>query len=385
MIRTIFIVLICACVLMGCTNQNTPLSDKDVIVLDSANLSQQPNAKIHLPISFYKKFEGVIGSDTVLVDLTKKDTVLTVTYFDSRIGENSILYGRVGSDGTFDLFAIYHKEINFSGSFSNETSISGIWTDASTRDTLKFSMSEKTDNVIAVSFEELHRTNCRVRDKMESSGNSNASDSICSRIDLDFIKVAASTQEATQNMNKVITSMVCAFSNSRDKCNAIDELMNAVDSIKQEDAAYQLYIGCSLVTNESDILCVKVQQSLFMLDAAHPSSNGFYCNFDIKTGKQLTLDDLIQKKYMIQFNKLAEKKFGEENGYEEWSFPNGKFKLRSDFAITNTGLLFTYYPDEIGSYILGTPQIHIPYEDFQNMIKPNGLIQELMKNRKFLN
>jgi hypothetical protein len=112
---------------------------------------------------------------------------------------------------------------------------------------------------------------------------------------------------------------------------------------------------------------------------AHPQNEGIFYNFDIRTGKQILLDDLLIQNYETTLNKIGEQKFVETNGSDMWHFEKGKFEVNRDFAITPGGLLFSYDQYEIGPYVMGAPQVFISYKDIDNLIKPNGLLEAWRK------
>ena len=59
-----------------------------------------------------------------------------------------------------------------------------------------------------------------------------------------------------------------------------------------------------------------------------------------------------------------------------WDFEPGNFKLNENFAISTGGLLFTFNPYEIGPYVMGAPQVFIPYKEMKDLINKNGLLAQ---------
>lgn len=351
---------------------------------------QTSQAFIQLPNFFYKKFTGSIGDISIVMDLTKKDSVLTGQYYYTKVGVPLTLNGYVSSDGKFSLSEMndkYEETGKFEGSFLSDKLVSGTWTNSKSKKALTFKLSEKTDNVVSVSFDKRHSENCKNAEKNKKHPTADASlwDKLCTTLDLDLIIITAPSKEISQKVNETIKNLVCGLGFDEKKYSSIDDLMTSVNSV-EDDAGYELSIGSSLVTNDNDILCIRIRHSFYCCDAPHEFSSSNYYNFDIRTGKQILLDDLLIQNYETTLNKIAEEKFVETNGSDDWDFSDdwyfekGNFELNRDFAITPGGLLFSYDPYEIGPYAMGAVEVFISYKDIDNLIKPNGLLEAWRKN-----
>lgn len=364
-----------------------------VFILTSYNSNSTQNpatghtrqAVIQPPNFFYKKFIGSIGDISIVMDLTKEDSVLTGQYYYTKVGVPLTLNGSVSSEGKFSLSEMndkYEETGKFEGSFLSDKSVSGTWTNSKTKKTLAFNLSEKTDNVVSVLFDSRHSENCINAEKNKKQHSADASpwDTLCTTLDLDLIIITAPSKEISEKINNTIKSLVCDFEIGDKKYSSIGELMTSVNSPIEEGLGFELFIGSSLVTNDNNILCISIGQSTYDFGTAHPFSSSNYYNFDIRTGKQISLDDLLIQNYETTLNKIAEEKFVETNGPQGWDFEQGKFKLNRDFAITPGGLLFSYDRYEIGCYANGAPQVFISYKDIDNLIKPNGLLEVWRKN-----
>jgi Protein of unknown function (DUF3298) len=351
----------------------------------SSASGQTTQAAIQLPNSFYKKFVGSIDDISIVMDLTKRDSVLTGQCYHTTVGIPLTLNGHISSDGKFYLSEMndkYEETGKFDGFFLSGKSISGTWTDPKTKKTLSFNLTEKTDNVVAISFYNRHSENCKnaEKNKKQHSADAIAWDTLCTTLDLELIQVTAPSNKATQKINEAIKKIACGLGSDNTKYSSVDDLMNSVNSV-EDDVGYELSISSSLVTNDQDILSVSIGESYYGFGDAHPSSRSTYHNFDIRTGKEITLDELLTQEYETTLNQIAEKKFIETNGSDGWDFEKGKFKLNRNFAITPSGLLFSYNQYEIGCYAMGAPEVFIAYNDIDNLIKPNGLLETWRKKQ----
>ncbi len=107
---------------------------------------------------------------------------------------------------------------------------------------------------------------------------------------------------------------------------------------------------------------------------AHPNSFTQLLNFDLKTGKPLTWQDLLLDEEALKT--LAESRFKQarklpENAdlTREGFFWDGAFVLPENFAFTEQGLLFHYNPYEVAAYALGPTRFTIPYAELEGLVR----------------
>ncbi len=113
---------------------------------------------------------------------------------------------------------------------------------------------------------------------------------------------------------------------------------------------------------------------------AHPFSGRRYSVLSLKDASQIILPDLLNPGYETALNVAAEKifrqvrKLKEEETPEEqgFSFPNDVFSVNDNFGVLKEGLDFIFNPYEIAPYALGPTQFLVPYEDIQELIRPDG-------------
>ncbi len=108
-------------------------------------------------------------------------------------------------------------------------------------------------------------------------------------------------------------------------------------------------------------------------------SNGStsYFNFDKKTGKQLSNDDLIKDKKA--FLALAEKKFrelqqvpeGESINSTGYMFENDTFALPINIGFENNEMVLLYNPYEVASYADGIIEIRFAVSEVQDLLAIN--------------
>ena len=150
---------------------------------------------------------------------------------------------------------------------------------------------------------------------------------------------------------------------------------------------YELTIDVLL--NSPTLMSLRMHKLEFTGGAhANPWTN--YLNLDLKTGKELTLNDLLTGDYQSQLLAVAESQFKEstnlapdtnllETNYE---FSTGNFMLPENFSIGKNGLSFHYNPYDLGPFALGVISFEIPYKEILNMINKDLLVLEMVAVEK---
>jgi nitrate reductase cytochrome c-type subunit len=126
------------------------------------------------------------------------------------------------------------------------------------------------------------------------------------------------------------------------------------------------------------LLCLHTNTYWYM-GGAHPVSMEYYYNYDRKTLKKLSLDDIFEKGYDAKLLAIAEGIFrkneqlkpedplNQDNGY---FFENGKFLLNDNFQLTPKSIKFLYNVYEIKAYAEGVTELEIPLSEVQALMKP---------------
>jgi hypothetical protein len=178
-----------------------------------------------------------------------------------------------------------------------------------------------------------------------------------------------------QELRALITKDIGGF---RDDFQAPEERMGAVGSYY--DAEYWV----SLSTPQLVSLTFGV--STYYEGAAHPNHHTIAFNYDLTTGRLLTLKDLFKpgsdylqviSDYTIQ---ALKEKLGEDAD-EEW-IQRGAGANEENYKswnVTKTGLVVTFDPYQVVYYAAGPQEITIPYSVLRNVIDPEGPLAKLVK------
>ena len=110
---------------------------------------------------------------------------------------------------------------------------------------------------------------------------------------------------------------------------------------------------------------------------AHGSYGTYFINLDPKSGKRVTLSDLLKPGYESALLKAGEEEFRNslelqdsvtysDAGYE---FPNDVFQLNDNYGFTKEGIRFVFNIYEVAPYVLGAQDFVIPYEKIKDWLK----------------
>ncbi|MBD3167402.1 DUF3298 domain-containing protein [bacterium] len=107
---------------------------------------------------------------------------------------------------------------------------------------------------------------------------------------------------------------------------------------------------------------------------AHPYGERKMASFDLATGKQLDLEDIVHAPEKLPA--LGEKFFRRAHGYShdtDWAetpyfYETGGFVLSEKFGLTEEGLVFWYDPYEIAPYSEGPSRFAIPWDALQRIL-----------------
>ncbi|MFZ4581469.1 MAG: DUF3298 domain-containing protein [Paludibacter sp.] len=148
--------------------------------------------------------------------------------------------------------------------------------------------------------------------------------------------------------------------------------------------------GFSLL-NDENIYSYGINRYVFM-GGAHGLNTINYYNFNLKTGKLITENDLFLKNTGAKLTELIKKRIVEQSkeddntqpikNLEKTDFWIDAIKPNGNFYITDESLNYVFNPYEIGPYYLGITEVQLPYERLKNILKPNATINYLIKKDK---
>ncbi len=138
-----------------------------------------------------------------------------------------------------------------------------------------------------------------------------------------------------------------------------------------------------VVLNESGLLCLRLFHTEYT-GGAHGNHVASHVTFDLSSGDELTLDDMLKPGALDELTKLAEAALRSEHGLkpedslaEKGPLFEDTFELNDNWFLTAEGLGFSFDPYEIGPYAAGFIEPLIPFDQLKPLIKKGSLLEKL--------
>jgi hypothetical protein len=145
---------------------------------------------------------------------------------------------------------------------------------------------------------------------------------------------------------------------------------------------FRLNTNTYVIRQDSSILLIQLSGRKFL-----GSARGYYLtnfiNWNTKTRKKITLQDILYDGYQMELNTIGEKIFRKEEKLSDsaslkpdYLFKEGKFSLNDNFLITPIGIRFLYNQNEIKPYPAAETSLLIPYSQIKSLLRPNSVVTQ---------
>lgn len=352
--------------------------------------------------------EGTIGGKArvnmqLLLSLGGEDgNAIRGTYHYAAVGDAISLLGSIDGDEDFEMeefmgHGSWETTGTFSGRWNREYGddpaplrMSGTWSSPDGKRQLPFLLEEVREDGIAplkvYKFSEVYSLNGMERSQelhlLQVHGETPAIDAVNRRLRawaMDW--QAPMDEEATPR--------------SPEHAPDLKELALAVRALlptEEEKADLDLSFSDSLTFDDSmeislnrrDLLSVSAQRYSFT-GGAHGNSIAEHLTFDLETGKELTLDELLKPGWNEAVRALAEatlrRAYGlkpEDSLHEEGPLQVETLELNGNWHLTAEGLGFCYDPYEIAAYAVGFIHPVIRYRDLKDWIRPDAPLARML-------
>ncbi|PID99928.1 MAG: hypothetical protein CSA79_05945 [Thiothrix nivea] len=213
----------------------------------------------------------------------------------------------------------------------------------------------------------------------------NTQNHLCATVTFSYPQLSSDAKpELAEKLNRfILQQMVDNPAGSADATTTPQQLAEAfIDEYRQTPNpfnSWELERNLKIVFVTQDMLTLLFEEYGYT-GGAHPFSGRRYSVLSLKDASQIILPDLLNPGYETALNVAAERIFRqvrrlkEEETLEEqgFSFPNDVFAVNDNFGVLKEGLDFIFNPYEIAPYALGPTQFLVPYEDIQELIRPDG-------------
>lgn len=324
----------------------------------------------------YYHLEGTVGSQKISMDVVKNQKSIKGTHFYYHIGEPLILTGKeeegvwklnesnLNNDETGNWELKWNGSV-LTGTWYNKTQKFNVTLQENYNNSLRFKIVELSEefkpstkyglkNYVGLFFP---------LPSINSGRNYNLLKTVCDTI---LSEINLKTKELNEN----------AIKNEFQR--SFNEIKNTYQNIvlKDQSICETAPLGCDWyntqtgepVFNQNQILCYKNSMYSYM-GGAHGNYVSWHSNFNLLTGKIITLEDLFEdaeNKLLPLMKTKLQQKYKTSNldavNLDEVFIPE-------NFQITYGGIVFHYNPYEIGPYSLGSPAVFISYSELKNFLK----------------
>jgi len=315
-----------------------------------------------------KYFSGTIGEARVQMILQRNGGDLKGTYYYVKVGKNLNLSGSV-DEGNFTLTeknANGAKTGEFSGRWSKEEgienhSLSGEWKNPAKTKTLDFYLTEemmfftKGANLKPKSFSETNKTKL-----FEMSAEYPEITGVEPSIEAKFNLLAK---------NKVMNEI------AKFRKDFLAQTAEDLKFFKEYDRTNSVEISYSIAHADDKIVSISFG-NYYDTGGAHPNGYSFTLNFDLKTGRELTLADLFKpnSNYLKVVSDYSIKNLKEtfnEDADDEWikTGAGADAKNFRSWNVTKQGLEIKFDSYQVAPYVAGPQEVVIPFEDLKSVLR----------------
>jgi hypothetical protein len=166
------------------------------------------------------------------------------------------------------------------------------------------------------------------------------------------------------NMQQIANEFVKGF----------DDFRKETEDMESMEWYYQANVSVEL---SIDTLISLSVQDEYYTGGAHGGSNTYFINIHPKSGKEVTLRDLLKPGFEKPLTQLGEKAFKTVHDLKDsvsysnfgFDFPDNKFQLNDNYGFPAEGIMFVFNSYEIAPYAVGPTTIIIPYEQLKDWLK----------------
>jgi hypothetical protein len=340
----------------------------------------------NLPADFYKRLEGTIANQPVVMHLHSYKGVLQGTYYYVKQGKLISLQGTLDSlhPGNFQLEE--YGDENESDSYPKldcvyeSGQIKGSWRSADGKKnylidlkeiypqgSLKFSVISLRQEIQAIpgvdSSPVATVNKSLIIPEDDKGANEWLSVQIVKIINGDTISKSNDIPDAGKKSNAVF---------AKDYETDIKEAKADGFDIS-ERFGYDDLLQLSVLYNENDFLIIDNSFYSYTGGAHGFGGDNYYC-FDIQHKKKLEIYDILSAD-SLQLQPIVEAAFRRDRNLKptdslnEILFEN-HLATTDNFYFTPTGIAFTYLPYEVASYADGSIFVFVPYSDLRKYIQP---------------
>lgn len=167
-------------------------------------------------------------------------------------------------------------------------------------------------------------------------------------------------------------------------------LLDQIDSTSTYSFNNEHTLSGFSLYNDKKIYVYGIERFVYM-GGAHGLETRYYFNYNLKTGKLITESDLFINNYKTKLSDLIKQRIVEQSKEDSEEAPimdlentdywTDSIKPNGNFYITDEGINYVFNPYEIAPYSLGETEVSLPYDRLKDILKPDNLIEYLVKHQ----
>ncbi len=184
-------------------------------------------------------------------------------------------------------------------------------------------------------------------------------------LQLQYPRLRGLDQKYETQLNSVITEKVATI-----KKDAFKDEENLLANLWSPNAKIDYYLNYLVKRNHGDLLSIVFEDYRY-LGGAHGLTAKFAYNFNLKTGKQYSLEELFVPctDYVSLLNRKIEEQIrGDRHKSQNYSFDS--IAPDQEFYFTNEALVICFQSYEIAAYAEGKPEFAIPLSQLEHVLSP---------------
>lgn len=312
--------------------------------------------------SLTMEISGAITNDS------EKPVELKGHYFYDNLPMKIYLQGYVQADGTVVLEELVNGKITgiFKGSV-NEQEFKGKWTGSRTQNQYGFRLSEfMPAGAAQIEMKHIRTTNRKCGNLLPEK---------CSSFDVIYPTITNTA--GSMAINTAIEDQIASFTHIQTSSLNFGTIEEELQYALSQVEGVNTELVVSVEMNKENILTLLYFHSESENDAPGAITSFVYQNFNMQTGRLITLDDLFLEGY--------EKLLGEKiqnnlsSRYGKIDYIHNSFFITNNFEISEKGIMFQYNAQDVITENGQIPSIFFSYCELEDILNPTGIYFPFIK------
>lgn len=333
----------------------------DVTALHYQSLSSNYN-KLTFKGTLADNYSLTMEISGAVTNNAEKPVELKGHYFYDNLPMKIYLQGYVQADGTVVLEELVNGKITgvFNGSVS-EQEFKGTWTGSRTQNQYGFRLSEfMPAGAAQLEMKHIRTTNRKCGNLLPEK---------CSSFDVIYPTITNTTGSLA--INAAIEDQIASFTHIQTSSLNFGTIEEELQYALSQVEGVNTELVVSVEMNKENILTLLYFHSESENDAPGAITSFVYQNFNMQTGRVITLDDLFVEGYE---NLLGEKiQSNLSSRYGNVDFIHNSFYITNNFEISEKGIMFQYNAQDVITENGQIPSIFFSYCELEDILNPKGI------------